>query len=79
MIFYIFIYLFKIGGHVGNNQVGTAEVFDCRTKVWRMISNMSSSKLKLGVGILNNLLYVVSLRVVGNVLVSLYFPYTIFV
>lgn len=57
MTFYI--HFFKVGGFDGTSGLNSAEVFDCSTQEWRMISSMSTRRSSVGVGVLNNLIYAV--------------------
>lgn len=54
----------KVGGCDDLGCLNSAEVFDCRTQVWRMISSMSTSRYKFGIGVLDKILYAVSLSVI---------------
>ncbi|XP_029343860.1 ring canal kelch homolog [Acyrthosiphon pisum] len=49
-----------VGGKDGESFLNSAEVFDCRTREWHTISNMSTKRAFHGLGELNNLLYAVS-------------------
>lgn len=52
---------FKVGGYnFSNNISDSAEVFDYKTQKWRLISTMHTLRYDFGVGVLNNLLYVVN-------------------
>lgn len=51
---------FQVGGFDGTSGLNSAEVFDCNTQEWRMVSNMSTRRSSVGVGVLNNLLYAVN-------------------
>ncbi|XP_050424984.1 ring canal kelch homolog [Adelges cooleyi] len=51
--------IYAVGGFDGTSGLNSAEVFDCNTQEWRMISNMSTRRSSVGVGVLNNLLYAV--------------------
>jgi len=51
---------FKVGGYDDFGSLKSAEVFDCNTQEWCMISSMSTKRVDFGVGVLNNLLYVVN-------------------
>ncbi|KAL5236034.1 hypothetical protein ACI65C_003444 [Semiaphis heraclei] len=52
-------HVYAVGGFDGVSTLSSAEVFDYRTKEWRMISNMSTSRSGVGVGVMNDLLYAV--------------------
>ncbi|CAI6360069.1 unnamed protein product [Macrosiphum euphorbiae] len=52
--------IYAVGGDIiGDSQLTSAEVFDVSVQEWRMLPNMSTGRMNLGVGVLNNLLYVV--------------------
>jgi len=51
---------FKVGGHDGDSSFNSAEVFNYNTRIWRRISNISTRRTSVGVGVLKNLLYAVS-------------------
>ncbi|KAL5236033.1 hypothetical protein ACI65C_003443 [Semiaphis heraclei] len=52
-------YIYAVGGFDGVSTLSSAEVFDYRTKEWRMISNMSTRRSSVGIGVMNDLLYAV--------------------
>lgn len=60
MLYLILQFIIKVGGFDGTSGLNSAEVFDCSTQEWRMISNMSTRRSSVGVGVLNNLLYAVN-------------------
>lgn len=60
MYIIVIINIFKVGGFDGTSGLNSAEVFDCSTQEWRMISCMSTRRSSVGVGVLNNLLYAVN-------------------
>eukprot|EP00102_Acyrthosiphon_pisum_P026849 XP_016664059.1 PREDICTED: ring canal kelch homolog [Acyrthosiphon pisum] len=51
--------VYAVGGYDGESYLNTAEVFDCITQKWRLISDMSTRRSAVGLGVLNNLLYAV--------------------
>lgn len=52
--------LFKVGGYSNSCLLNSAEMFDCSTQEWKMISDMYTRRIEVGVGVLNDLLYVVN-------------------
>lgn len=51
----------KVGGieRGSKNDLNSAEVFNCNAKKWKMISSMSTGRYNAGIGVLDNLIYVV--------------------
>eukprot|EP00102_Acyrthosiphon_pisum_P027940 XP_016665150.1 PREDICTED: ring canal kelch homolog [Acyrthosiphon pisum] len=52
-------YIYAVGGSDNNSCLSSAEVFDCRTQEWSMISSMNTRRSSAGIGVLYNLLFVV--------------------
>lgn len=50
-----------MGGFDGSTGLNSAEMYDPRTHEWRMIAPMSTRRSSVGVGVVNGLLYAVSL------------------
>lgn len=50
-----------MGGFDGSTGLNSAEMYDPRTREWRMIAPMSTRRSSVGVGVVNGLLYAVSL------------------
>jgi kelch-like protein 2/3 len=50
-----------VGGFDGSTGLNSAEMYDPRTHEWRMIAPMSTRRSSVGVGVVNGLLYAVSL------------------
>ncbi|XP_060871864.1 kelch-like protein 2 isoform X2 [Metopolophium dirhodum] len=44
-------YIYAVGGNDGENFLSSAEVFDCRTREWHTISNMSTRRAGHGLGV----------------------------
>jgi len=57
---YKFYNKFKVGGWNEDGCLCSAEVFNSRTKEWRMISNMLTCRCSFGVGVMNDLLFAVN-------------------
>ncbi|XP_060857520.1 ring canal kelch homolog [Metopolophium dirhodum] len=63
-------YIYAVGGADEHFSLNSAEVFDCSTQEWCMISSMSTRRNLVGIGVLNNLLYAVGGNVGHDVLNS---------
>lgn len=50
-----------MGGFDGSTGLNSAEMYDPRTQEWHMIACMSTRRSSVGVGVVNNLLYAVSM------------------
>lgn len=51
----------QVGGFDGSTGLNSAEMYDPHTHEWRMIAPMSTRRSSVGVGVVNGLLYAVSL------------------
>lgn len=52
---------FQVGGFDGSSGLNSAEMYDPKTREWRMISSMSTRRSSVGVGVVKGLLYAVLL------------------
>lgn len=53
--------VWQVGGFDGSTGLNSAEMFDPRSHEWRIIAPMSTRRSSVGVGVVNSLLYAVSL------------------
>jgi hypothetical protein len=60
----------QVGGFDGSTGLNSAEMYDPRTHEWRMIAPMSTRRSSVGVGVVNGLLYAVSLCSVRQITLS---------